>query len=136
MFIDIDNFKSVNDTHGHEFGDEVLKQIALRLKSFDSEDRLIVREASDEFILLVNQTDDSVVRTLASDLIHYLSEPYIVHENQFLLSSSVGVALYPSHGTSLDALLRSADIAMYQAKRIVTLTVFSTNKCKRSTSIR
>ncbi|OPH53766.1 bifunctional diguanylate cyclase/phosphodiesterase [Vibrio campbellii] len=117
MFIDIDNFKSVNDTHGHEFGDEVLKQIALRLKSFDSEDRLIVREASDEFILLVNQTDDSVVRTLASDLIHYLSEPYIVHENQFLLSSSVGVALYPSHGKSLDALLRSADIAMYQAKK-------------------
>ncbi|MEF1170454.1 bifunctional diguanylate cyclase/phosphodiesterase, partial [Vibrio campbellii] len=117
MFIDIDNFKSVNDTHGHEFGDEVLKQIALRLKSFDSEDRLIVREASDEFILLVNQTDDSVVRALASDLIHYLSEPYVVHENQFLLSSSVGVALYPSHGKSLDALLRSADIAMYQAKK-------------------
>lgn len=98
MFIDIDNFKSVNDTHGHEFGDEVLKQIALRLKSFDSDGRLIVREASDEFILLVNRTDENAVRTLASDLIQYLSEPYLVNENQFLLSCSIGVALYPSHG--------------------------------------
>ncbi|MET2956200.1 EAL domain-containing protein [Vibrio harveyi] len=117
MFIDIDNFKSVNDTHGHEFGDEVLKLIAQRLKTFGCDGRLIVREASDEFILLVNQTDEGTVRALAKELINYLSEPYLVQENQFLLSCSVGIALYPSHGQNLDALLRSADIAMYQAKK-------------------
>ncbi|WP_188014625.1 bifunctional diguanylate cyclase/phosphodiesterase [Vibrio harveyi] len=117
MFIDIDNFKSVNDTHGHEFGDEVLKLIAQRLKTFGCYGRLIVREASDEFILLVNQTDEGTVRALAKELINYLSEPYLVQENQFLLSCSVGIALYPSHGQNLDALLRSADIAMYQAKK-------------------
>ncbi|MCV5951520.1 GGDEF domain-containing protein, partial [Escherichia coli] len=57
MFIDIDNFKSVNDTHGHEFGDEVLKQVSTRLNHFSGEGRLIVREASDEFIFIVNRTD-------------------------------------------------------------------------------
>ncbi|WP_045407792.1 bifunctional diguanylate cyclase/phosphodiesterase [Vibrio jasicida] len=117
MFIDVDNFKSVNDTHGHEFGDEVLKQIAQRLKTFEAEGRLIIREASDEFILLVNLVDKASINTLASDLIAYLSEPYIVKDNQFLLSCSIGIALYPSHGNNLDALLRSADIAMYQAKK-------------------
>ncbi|NOJ20992.1 bifunctional diguanylate cyclase/phosphodiesterase [Vibrio jasicida] len=117
MFIDVDNFKSVNDTHGHEFGDEVLKQIAQRLKTFEAEGRLIIREASDEFILLVNLVDKASINTLASDLIAYLSEPYIVKDNQFLLSCSIGIVLYPSHGNNLDALLRSADIAMYQAKK-------------------
>ncbi|PAW09413.1 GGDEF-domain containing protein [Vibrio sp. V1B] len=117
MFIDVDNFKSVNDTHGHEFSDEVLKQIAQRLKTFEAEGRLIIREASDEFILLVNLVDKASINTLASDLIAYLSEPYIVKDNQFLLSCSIGIALYPSHGNNLDALLRSADIAMYQAKK-------------------
>lgn len=117
MFIDVDNFKSVNDAHGHEFGDEVLKQIAQRLKTFEAEGRLIIREASDEFILLVNLVDKASINTLASDLIAYLSEPYIVKDNQFLLSCSIGIALYPSHGNNLDALLRSADIAMYQAKK-------------------
>ncbi|WP_104023871.1 bifunctional diguanylate cyclase/phosphodiesterase [Vibrio hyugaensis] len=117
MFIDIDNFKSVNDAHGHEFGDEVLKQIAQRLKTFEAEGRFIIREASDEFILLVNRVEDSSIKTLARDLIDYLSEPYIVKDNQFLLSCSIGIAFYPSHGNNLDTLLRSADIAMYQAKK-------------------
>ncbi len=117
MFIDIDNFKSVNDTHGHEFGDEVLKQISTRLNHFSGEGRLIVREASDEFILIVNRTDEETIKDLASELIQTLSKPYNVSDNQFLLSCSIGIAFYPMHGDNLDALLLSADIAMYQAKK-------------------
>lgn len=117
MFIDIDNFKSVNDTHGHEFGDEVLKQISTRLNHFSGEGRLIVREASDEFIFIVNRTDEETIKDLASELIQTLSKPYNVSDNQFLLSCSIGIAFYPMHGDNLDALLLSADIAMYQAKK-------------------
>ncbi|TOG14363.1 GGDEF-domain containing protein [Vibrio parahaemolyticus] len=117
MFIDIDNFKSVNDTHGHEFGDEVLKQISTRLNHFSGEGRLIVREASDEFIFIVNRTDEETIKDLASELIQTLSKPYNVNDNQFLLSCSIGIAFYPMHGDNLDALLLSADIAMYQAKK-------------------
>ncbi|EPH6194798.1 bifunctional diguanylate cyclase/phosphodiesterase [Vibrio parahaemolyticus] len=117
MFIDIDNFKSVNDTHGHEFGDEVLKQISTRLNHFSGEGRLIVREASDEFIFIVNRTGEDTIKDLASELIQTLSKPYNVSDNQFLLSCSIGIAFYPMHGDNLDALLLSADIAMYQAKK-------------------
>ncbi|HCG8598745.1 TPA: EAL domain-containing protein [Vibrio parahaemolyticus] len=117
MFIDIDNFKSVNDTHGHEFGDEVLKQISTRLNHFSGEGRLIVREASDEFIFIVNRTDEETIKDLANELIQTLSKPYNVNDNQFLLSCSIGIAFYPMHGDNLDALLLSADIAMYQAKK-------------------
>ncbi|MDF4401986.1 EAL domain-containing protein [Vibrio parahaemolyticus] len=117
MFIDIDNFKSVNDTHGHEFGDEVLKQISTRLNHFSGEGRLIVREASDEFIFIVNRTDEETIKDLASELIQTLSKPYNVNDNQFLLSCSIGIAFSPMHGDNLDALLLSADIAMYQAKK-------------------
>jgi diguanylate cyclase (GGDEF)-like protein len=117
LFVDMDNFKSVNDTHGHEFGDLVLKQIAIRLKHFGSHGRLIVREASDEFIILTKAIDDENLRRFARELIMTLSQPYAVADNQFLLSSSIGIARYPAHGQDLDALLLSADIAMYKAKQ-------------------
>lgn len=104
-------------THSHEFGDEVLKQISTRLNHFSGEGRLIVREASDEFIFIVNRTDEETIKELASELIQTLSKPYNVNDNQFLLSCSIGIAFYPMHGDNLDALLLSADIAMYQAKK-------------------
>ncbi|WP_182026793.1 bifunctional diguanylate cyclase/phosphodiesterase [Vibrio rotiferianus] len=117
LFVDMDNFKSVNDTHGHEFGDLVLKQIARRLKHFDSHRRLIVREASDEFIILTKAIDEEQLQQFARELIMALSQPYAITDNQFLLSCSIGVSHYPEHGKDLDALLLSSDIAMYKAKQ-------------------
>lgn len=117
LFVDMDNFKSVNDTHGHEFGDLVLKQIARRLKHFDSHRRLIVREASDEFIILTKAIDEEQLKQFARELIMALSQPYAITDNQFLLSCSIGVSHYPEHGKDLDALLLSSDIAMYKAKQ-------------------
>ncbi len=77
MFIDIDNFKSVNDTHGHEFGDEVLKQISTRLNHFSGEGRLIVREASDEFIFIVNRTDEPIQMSINISVKQFLHAKFI-----------------------------------------------------------
>lgn len=117
LFIDIDNFKSVNDTHGHDFGDKILKQIALRLSRFQSRLSLVIRDSSDEFLFLTPLTNESELHRLAERIIEVLSKPYDVDESQFLLSCSIGIAQFPQHGTDLDSLLRSADISMYKAKQ-------------------
>ncbi len=116
FFIDIDNFKSVNDTHGHDFGDQVLTQISHRLRLFDDHKRLLVRESSDEFILLVKEDNTVQLRQLAQNIIDQLSTPYMVNQIQFLLSCSIGISVFPTHGRDLDDLMRAADISMYQAK--------------------
>ncbi|MCG9639870.1 EAL domain-containing protein [Vibrio sp. Isolate34] len=117
LFIDIDNFKCVNDTHGHDFGDKVLKQIALRLMRFRSRLSLLVRESSDEFLFLTPLTNESETKRLAERIIEVLSQPYEVEHSQFLLGCSIGIARFPEHGKDLDSLLRSADISMYKAKQ-------------------
>lgn len=117
LFIDIDNFKCVNDTHGHDFGDKVLKQIALRLMRFRSRVSLLVRESSDEFLFLTTLNSESEIKRLSERIIEVLSQPYEVESAQFLLSCSVGIARFPDHGRDLDSLLRSADISMYKAKQ-------------------
>lgn len=117
LFIDIDNFKCVNDTHGHDFGDKVLKQIALRLMRFRSRLSLLVRESSDEFLFLTPMTSETEIKRLAERLIEVLSQPYEVEDSQFLLGCSIGIARFPEHGKDLDSLLRSADISMYKAKQ-------------------
>jgi len=117
LFIDIDNFKCVNDTHGHDFGDKVLKQIALRLMRFRSRVSLLVRESSDEFLFLTPLSNEVEIKRLAKRIIEVLSQPYEVESAQFLLGCSIGVARFPEHGKDLDSLLRSADISMYKAKQ-------------------
>ncbi|NOH20482.1 putative bifunctional diguanylate cyclase/phosphodiesterase [Vibrio cyclitrophicus] len=117
LFIDIDNFKCVNDTHGHDFGDKVLKQTALRLMRFRSRLSLVVRESSDEFLFLTPLTNEPEIKRLAERIIDVLSQPYEVENSQFLLGCSIGIARFPEHGKDLDSLLRSADISMYKAKQ-------------------
>ncbi|MFA0078207.1 EAL domain-containing protein [Vibrio artabrorum] len=117
LFIDIDNFKCVNDTHGHDFGDKVLKQIALRLMRFRSRMSLVVRESSDKFLFLTPVTNESEIKRLAGRIIQVLSQPYEVQHAQFSLGCSIGIARFPEHGKDLDSLLRSADISMYKAKQ-------------------
>lgn len=116
FFIDIDNFKSVNDTYGHDFGDKILWQIAQRLKAFHNERNLLIREASDEFILLNHISSSEQIEPLATEIIDSLSKPYQVSNKQFILSCSIGIANYPEHGRDLDELLRAADLAMFKAK--------------------
>jgi diguanylate cyclase (GGDEF)-like protein/PAS domain S-box-containing protein len=117
FFIDLDNFKTINDSLGHHAGDELLKRVALRLKSCIRENDLIARLGGDEFVVAITgvASIEDVV-PVADKLSQMLTEPVPI-ENQLLnLSASIGISVFPKDGDSVEALVRSADNAMYLAK--------------------
>ncbi len=121
LFIDLDDFKRVNDTLGHEAGDEVLNQLALRVKNTLEKHGLpgsqVARFSGDEFILLFLQSDiRNSSSELAEDLLSEIREPLNLHGNPLYLTASIGVTLFPFDANAAGVLLKNADIAMYQAK--------------------
>ena len=117
LFVDMDHFKSVNDSFGHEFGDEVLRELAKRLQASAPENATIIRQGGDEFLILSHETNDYSILLLARKIIDRLSKPYQIEGINFTLGASIGIAKYPLHGADLDSLLRASDIAMYEAKK-------------------
>ena len=122
MFIDLDDFKSINDTHGHPAGDKVLQTIAGRLKKMTREDDTVSRHGGDEFLyLLLELKDEKDAIKIAEKIIRTLSEPCAIGTgdpaNSWSVRSSIGIALFPKDGDTADALVRGADKAMYRAKR-------------------
>lgn len=119
MFIDLDNFKSVNDTLGHEMGDLLLSQTAERLRACTRKEDTIARLGGDEFTVLAEDLRDpeGVVSATASRIIDMLSQPFHLDGQEALVSASVGIALYPDNGPDFQSLLNNADAAMYQAKQ-------------------
>ncbi len=116
LFLDIDGFKGVNDTHGHEAGDEVLREVARRLSGTTRSGELIARLGGDEFVIIVSDYDDiEAVMALGHRLIQEVEQPYGSDEGIFALSASVGVVIPDTHVTSLEA-LHQADTALYLAK--------------------
>jgi len=117
FFMDLDNFKLINDTMGHEAGDELLKQVSLRLAHTGREMDTIARLGGDEFAFIINQIDDiESAINFAQRLNTLLEMPITVHGNKIDMGSSIGITLYPDDASNSDQLLRNADIAMYQAK--------------------
>lgn len=117
MFIDLDRFKIINDTLGHAAGDTLLKTLATRLDRCVRENDTIARLGGDEFaVILENISHHEDAAISAARLLQAALEPVIHGENKMLTSASIGIALYPSDADSTDALLRNADMAMYQAK--------------------
>ena len=117
MFIDLDNFKRVNDIYGHETGDELIQKVADRIKNLLPENAVIGRQSGDEFILVLNDIDSFKEGIkLAKKLTDALKMPFNINKNILYLSASIGTAFYPEHGNSRTAILSSADIAMYKAK--------------------
>ncbi|WP_171038185.1 sensor domain-containing diguanylate cyclase [Aquibacillus sediminis] len=116
MFIDLDGFKKVNDTLGHEAGDELLKEVALRLDDTVREGDLIARHGGDEFIAIFEETDKTEVEGIADRIIDELSHPYSHNEKESTITPSIGISLYPDHGEEMDSLIKYADKAMYYAK--------------------
>ncbi len=118
MFIDLDEFKPINDTYGHHIGDEVLKEVALRLRaSFRSHD-LIGRLGGDEFLVVVTQLENALgAAHAAAHLLQQLTMPYRIGDLTLRTSPSIGISLFPEHGTDIDTLVRHADSAMYDAKQ-------------------
>lgn len=118
LYVDCDRFKEVNDSFGHETGDQLLQQLAIRLESALPRGTDIIRYGGDEFIVLVNEDDTVVIENQALMLIEELSKPYEIGNLSLSLGACIGIAQYPLHGNNLGDLLRAADIAMYEAKKV------------------
>jgi diguanylate cyclase (GGDEF)-like protein/PAS domain S-box-containing protein len=118
LFLDLDGFKEVNDTLGHDIGDLLLQHVANRLASCVRESDTIARLGGDEFIIILNDIPDTtVVGTVAQKIIETLASPYLLRSHPVFVSASVGITLYPDDGETYEVLLKSADQAMYAAKK-------------------
>jgi diguanylate cyclase (GGDEF)-like protein/PAS domain S-box-containing protein len=117
MMLDLDRFKQVNDTLGHAAGDELLKQVAARLKRAVERDCEIGRLGGDEFQIMLPDLDDrGVLGEIAAKVIAMLTQPYSLDEGRCVIGASVGIAIAPHDGVTADEVVRSADMALYAAK--------------------
>ncbi|CAH2212476.1 putative bifunctional diguanylate cyclase/phosphodiesterase [Tepidibacter aestuarii] len=117
FFIDVDNFKILNDTFGHGFGDEILIDIGKRIKELIGNDKFIARLGGDEFIILLkNVNNRTIIDNIVNEVISIFEKPFYIQEKEFYLTISIGITLYPKDGDNLDELLKNADTAMYKAK--------------------
>ena len=117
MFLDLDHFKDINDTLGHNVGDEVLMEVAKRLKAAVREEDTISRQGGDEYILILPATDADGAGLVASKLIDVVARPCHIEQHELTVTASIGIAIYPHDGTNLESLSKNADISMYRAKR-------------------
>jgi len=118
IYIDLDNFKMLNDTMGHTFGDEVLKKFAIHLQQVFGDRSLVGRIGGDEFTVLLKETETRKIDVYLNTLIEKLSASIFVKEKTIRVLFSAGIAQFPKHGASAETLLKNADIAMYRAKKI------------------
>ncbi len=117
MFIDLDNFKTINDNYGHKEGDNVLIETAKRLKDVLREEDIVYRFGGDEFIVTLEHIRNSEdIAKIAQKLNQSLQIPYQTNDYTFYISCSIGIAIYPNDASSVDELIKNADAAMYQAK--------------------
>jgi diguanylate cyclase (GGDEF)-like protein/PAS domain S-box-containing protein len=117
LVFDLDNFKKINDSLGHELGDNLLCKLSERLSSYSSYSNKLYRLGGDEFALLLDQTNDlHHITSLAKELLTLINQPIMVNQHELAITSSVGIVLFPDDGADPQALLRNADTAMYHGK--------------------
>jgi diguanylate cyclase (GGDEF)-like protein/PAS domain S-box-containing protein len=119
IFIDLDDFKPVNDCYGHHIGDELLQMLASRLNDSIRENDIACRLGGDEFVLVLTEIEElDAIRKYVDQLSHELNTPYPVADYQITVTASIGVAVYPHHGREFSSLLSIADHAMYRSKAL------------------
>lgn len=117
LFLDLDRFKSINDTLGHAAGDQLLQQVADRLENCVRSSDTVARLGGDEFVVLISAVEnDHAVGTVVMKILEQLAVPYRIDKHEVYTTSSIGISLYPRDGHDAEELLKNADMAMYQAK--------------------
>lgn len=117
LFLDLDGFKEVNDTLGHDYGDLLLVAVSKRLNSAKRKSDLLARLGGDEFTILISDVvDEKVASRVAKEIHQALRAPFFIHGEEISITGSIGIALFPNNGSSVEAIMKSADLAMYEAK--------------------
>lgn len=118
LFIDLDNFKEINDILGHSTGDKILIQTAQRLKNISTESNFLSRLSGDEFCIIINDEDDQAqIEKALHECINVMKKTFFIDNNVLHTTMSIGVAIYPKDGKDTNTLLKHADTAMYEAKK-------------------
>jgi diguanylate cyclase (GGDEF)-like protein/PAS domain S-box-containing protein len=119
MMLDLDHFKQVNDTFGHDVGDKLLTTVANRLRQAIRKEDLLARMGGDEFTFLLSLVDDGKdVARVAEKILAAFVPPIVIDDNQLFVTPSIGISLFPGDGRDVDTLLKNADAAMYRAKEL------------------
>ena len=125
MFLDLDRFKYINDTHGHTVGDAVLKEVAKRLLEHTRDEDTVCRNGGDEFLyLMINPHSSENIGRVADALLKAIRQPIDVDDLTHVIEASIGIAVYPNDGTTGEQLISNADTAMYRAKKSVIDRIF------------
>ena len=118
MYLDLDGFKQINDSLGHDAGDTLLRLVADRLVATVRQEDTVARMGGDEFVIaLVELSHAEDAANLVSKAIQAVSQPYRIQGRDVSMTASVGVGIYPVHGEDVETLMKSADLALYEAKR-------------------
>ncbi|MFA5243278.1 MAG: diguanylate cyclase [Sulfuricella sp.] len=118
MYLDLDGFKEINDTLGHDAGDALLSLAAARLVAAVRQEDTVARLGGDEFVIALWELSHAEdVADLASKVIQAVSQPYRIQGRDMSMTASVGISIYPAHGEEVETLMKSADLALYEAKR-------------------
>ncbi len=114
LFIDLDRFKTINDTLGHDYGDELIRQVGMRIRETIRKTDMVARLGGDEFTVLLSDMRDVIRASLiAKDIIARLSEPFMLHGHEIHTGASIGITVCPEDGDNANTLLKNADMAMY-----------------------
>jgi len=118
LFLDLDHFKNINDSFGHDFGDKLLKEVVIRVLPKLRKEDIFARLGGDEFVIVLSDIDESKLSSIIEKIITLFRDPWEIDEHFIRVSTSIGVVLYPKDGEDTFELLKNADIAMYRAKEL------------------
>ncbi|MET0051628.1 MAG: EAL domain-containing protein [Candidatus Thiodiazotropha sp.] len=117
LFLDIDDFKKINDTLGHDVGDEMLIQASERLSATIRRQDTVARLGGDEFLVILGGVNPTAASTVAKHIVESFHKPFLLDEQELVMTLSIGIAVFPQDGSSVKDLLRNADVAMYRSKQ-------------------